>query len=190
MIVRMGDDIRACRDRAMILLAFAGALRRSELCELRREDVKFSNDGMRITVRRAKTDQEGTGSTVAVARGQRPETCPERNLRDWIDRAEIEFGPLFRKIGSTGQLEYEAMTPGAFAKILKARAAAAGVKGTDLEPISPHGLRAGLITEAYRNGAREADIQRHARHSDPRTTRGYVRAEEAMVSTPTKKTGL
>jgi integrase len=127
---------------------------------------------------------------VAIARGQRPETCPERNLRDWIDRAEIEFGPLFRKIGSTGQLEYEAMTPGAFAKILKARAAAAGVKGTDLEPISPHGLRAGLITEAYRNGAREADIQRHARHSDPRTTRGYVRAEEAMVSTPTKKTGL
>jgi integrase len=89
-----------------------------------------------------------------------------------------------------GTLEFEPFTAGGWWQILKDRAKAAGVIGTTCEPVSPHGLRRGGITEAYKNGASEAELQAWARHKDSRTTRRYVAVEAGMSNSPARKTGL
>src|ERR1700688_2293706 len=103
------DDIRAmvdaadtgligARDRALILLGFAGAFRRSELVALDFDDCAFGKDGLTITLRRSKTDQEGQGRKIGIPYGSNPETCPVRTVQAWIEFAAISAGPLFRSI--------------------------------------------------------------------------------------------
>src|SRR5579872_821476 len=101
------DDIRAmvdvadagligARDRALILLGFAGAFRRSELVALDFEDCVFSKDGLTVTLRRPKTDQQGAGRKVGIPYGSNPETCPVRTVQAWIEAAAISTGSVFR----------------------------------------------------------------------------------------------
>jgi integrase len=86
------------RDTALILLGFAGAFRRSELVGLDIEDCAFGKDGLTVTLRRSKTDQEGAGRKVGIPYGANPDTCPVRTLREWTEQAGIDGGPLFRSI--------------------------------------------------------------------------------------------
>ena len=86
------------RDRALLLVGFAGAFRRSELVSLNVRDLKFTNDGLTVTLRRSKTDQEGSGRKVGIPYGSSPETCPVRSLRAWLEASGIESGPVFRPI--------------------------------------------------------------------------------------------
>src|ERR1035441_5026316 len=110
------DDIRAmvavtdsgligARDRAMILLGFAGAFRRSELVGLDVEDCAFSKDGLTVTLRRSKVDQEGVGRKVGIPYGSNPETCPVRTMQAWIESAAISSGPVFRSINRHGHVK-------------------------------------------------------------------------------------
>src|SRR5713226_6552129 len=103
------DDIRAMvdvtdtgiiglRDRALILLGFAGAFRRSELVGLDVEDCAFGKDGLTITLRRSKTDQQGAGRKIGIPYGSNPETCPVRTIQSWIEQSGVTSGPLFRSI--------------------------------------------------------------------------------------------
>jgi len=107
------DDIRAMvgaidaavigsRDRAMILLGFAGAFRRSELIALDVDDCAFGTDGLTINLRRSKTDQQGAGRKIGIPYGSNPETCPVRTVQKWIELAGIVAGPLFRSISRHG----------------------------------------------------------------------------------------
>src|SRR5690349_18790453 len=110
------DDIRAmvdatdagligARDRALLLLGFAGAFRRSELVSLGIEDCAFGKDGLTVTLRRSKTDQQGIGREIGIPYGANPETCPVRTMQAWIEQAAITSGTLFRPINRHGQIK-------------------------------------------------------------------------------------
>jgi len=102
MFAGAGDDLRAARDRALLLVGFAGALRRSELVGLRFENVRFTDDGLVVTIPKSKTDQEGEGQTVGIPYGSHPESCPVRALAAWLERSGIPSGYLFPAIGRWG----------------------------------------------------------------------------------------
>src|ERR1039457_291283 len=93
------------RDRALILLGFAGAFRRSELVGLDVEDCAFSKDGLTVTLRRSKVDQEGVGRKIGIPYGSNPETCPVRTMQAWIEQAAITAGPVFRSINRHGHVK-------------------------------------------------------------------------------------
>lgn len=130
------------RDAAVILLGYASALRRSELTALTLLDVEEKIDGLLVTVRRSKTDQEDHGQTVAVARGKNPETEPVAALAVWRRLRGYEPGPLFTRLWRS-RISLEPLSGDAIARMLRARAHAAGL---DAERITAHSLRAGHAT--------------------------------------------
>src|SRR3984957_3850467 len=100
MVAMAPDRLSGLRDRALLLLGFAGAFRRSELVALDVTDIAEAKTGLLVTIRRSKTDQEGEGITIAIARGD--VACPAKALREWLDAAGIETGPIFRGIKKAG----------------------------------------------------------------------------------------
>jgi integrase len=183
-------DLAGVRDRAMLLLAFAGALRRSELVALDLEHVRWTADGLTILLERSKTDERGEGALLAITRGRAEETCPVAALRLWLEQARITAGPLFRKISRGGAVGANRLSADAVRQILLKRAGLAGIKGTLAEPVSPHGLRAGFVTTAYRNGVPDEEIMGHTRHRSLATMRGYVRRSKLSQVSPSSKVGL
>lgn len=179
------------RDRALLLLGLAAALRRSELVAVCREHLDFRGDGsLRLLVPRAKGDQEGEGEWIGLPRGRRQETCPVRALEAWLRAVDCGYGPVFRKVDRWGNLSEQALHPDAVRQILLRRAAQAGLRVASSERLSPHGLRAGFVTEAYQAGARDEHIMAHTRHRDLKTMRGYVRRARLIQDSPAKLLGL
>jgi integrase len=178
------DSARGRRDRALLLLGFAGALRRSELVALQVEDVVPTAGGLRLRVARAKTDQTGQGAEIGIPRGKHPETCPVRALAAWQAVAKRQAGPLFRRIRADGRIGAAALHPDTVRRILAERLRLAGLRNAGAERLSAHALRVGFITEAYARGVRDEDIMRHTRHRDPRTMRGYVRRAGLLDDSP------
>jgi integrase len=173
------------RDRALLLTCFAGGLRRSELVALDCEDVRFTADGLVLRIRQSKGDQEGEGADVGIARGTRPETCPVRAMEIWLRRAGIEYGAVFPRLTAAGTNEGRLTGNGVW-KILRRRAAQAGLVVDAGERLSPHGMRAGFITEAYLNGALDEQVMAHARQKDVTTTRRYRKRAKTIAASPTK----
>jgi integrase len=101
MVATAPDKLAGLRDRALLLLGFAGAFRRSELVALDVSDIEETEAGLRVTIRHSKTDQEGQGITIAIARGD--VACPIKALREWLSAGGIEAGPLFRPINKAGR---------------------------------------------------------------------------------------
>jgi integrase len=190
LIATCDAGLAGTRDRALLLLGFAGALRRAELAAVHREHLTFTSEGVRLLIPRSKGDQEGHGAELGIPRGRKPETCPVRALETWLERSECRFGPVFRKVTMWGTVEPNALHPDAVRQILKKRAEKAGVDALGLERLSPHGLRAGFITEAYKAGARDEEIMSHSRHKDLKTMRSYVRRAKLMDGSPAKLLGL
>lgn len=185
-----GSTLAGTRDRALVLIGFAGALRRSELVGLSVADVTWAPDGVVILIPRSKTDAQGEGARIAISRGNSPETCPVAALEAWLTGSGIIDGPIFRKVNRGGVVEAARLTPGAVRTILLKRASAAGVKGTWDEPVSPHGLRAGFVTTAYRNGVSDEEIMGHTRHRSVAVMRSYVRCSKTGTASPSSKVGL
>jgi integrase len=183
-------SLAGLRDRALLLLGFAGALRRAELVGIEREHIVFTEGGMRLSIPRAKGDQTGEGAVIGIARGQHRNTCPVRAVQAWLDQSDCRFGPVFRKVNMWGTVEHAALHPDAVRQILKRRAAACGLAAEAGAHLSPHGLRAGFVTEAYRAGARDEAIMEHTRHRDLKTMRGYVRRAMLVADSPVKLLGL
>lgn len=155
MVEALPDDLHGKRDRALLLLGFATALRRSEFVALDVADVRFVDEGLEVNVRKSKTDQEGQGRVVAVHRGARADTCPVRALRAWLDAAGITEGPLFRGFAGKGAATLTGrLGDRDVARVLKRAAERAGVVGD----FSGHSLRAGAATAAARAGTHRADI--------------------------------
>ena len=190
MVATCDRGLTGTRDRALLLLGYAGALRRSELVAIDREHLTFSAEGLRLLLPRSKGAQEGQGATLGIARGTRPETCPVRALEAWLQLSDCRFGPVFRKVDRWGTVETRALTPEAVGHILNKRAAAAGLGLGARERLSAHGLRAGFVTAAYQAGARDEEIMAHTRHRDLRTMRGYVRRAKLLTESPVKLLGL
>jgi integrase len=178
------------RDRAMLLVAFAGALRRSELVALDVEQLTWSDEGVKLLLAKSKTDKEGEGAEIMLLFGRHEATCPVAALRAWLEAAAITSGPVFRKVNKAGKVEGRRLSEDAVRQVLLRRAALAGIKGTLAEPVSPHGLRAGFVTTAYRNGVPDEEIMGHSRHRSLATMRTYVRRAKLSGRSPAGKLGL
>ena len=190
LLVVCGDDMAGVRDQALFLVCFAGALRRSELVGLDVEHITWTTEGLTLLITRSKTDKEGAGAEIGIPFGGTPETCPIKALRLWLDQAEIESGPIFRKVDRWGKVHGGRLDPDAVRQVLKKRAAEAGLSGTIWEPITPHGMRAGFVTTAYKNGVPDEEIMGHTRHRSLATMRGYVRRAKLDTASPAGKLGL
>jgi integrase len=185
-----GQSLPGLRDRALILLGFAGAFRRSELAGLDVEHVSWTQDGITILIERSKTDKAGEGAEIAIPRGQSEAACTVTALKAWLEAGKIARGPLFRKINKAGRVEARRLGSDALRSILLSRARQAGLKSRWQEPISPHSLRAGFVTAAYGNGVPDEEIMRHTRHKSLATMRSYVRRSKLSSSSPAGKIGL
>jgi len=119
-------NLKGIRDRAILLLGFAGAFRRSELVALNIADLEFCDRGLRVTIRKSKTDQEGLGATIAVALGS--VACPVDAVRVWIKAADTSGGPLFRPVTRTGKISPRRLSARAVAELVKAYARRAGLR--------------------------------------------------------------
>lgn len=186
-----GEDgppgLRALRNRALLLIGYAGALRRSELAVLQREDVKDRKEGLLITIPESKTDQKGEGQQIAI-RAVGGDYCPVAALAEWLGAAGIESGALFRGVRQDGRLRPNAITGQTVGNVVKDAAQAANLSEADR--ITGHSLRAGHITQASKNDVPDGLIQAHSRHKSDRAFREYVRPEKLMEDTPSAKLGL
>ena len=173
MVALAPEGLKGARDRALMLLGFAGAFRRSELVALDVADIAETETGLLVTIRRSKTDQDGEGVTIAIPRGD--VACPARALREWLDAAGIEAGPIFRPIKKAGTVSGERLTDRSVANIVKAYA---GRAGFDANLFSGHSLRSGFLTSAAAKGASIFKMMDVSRHKSVDTLRGYVRDAE------------
>jgi site-specific recombinase XerD len=164
------DTLAGKRDRALLALGFAGAFRRSELVALRVEDLAEVPDGLRVMIRRSKTDQEGAGSELAIPRGYK--LRPVEAVQSWLAAAEINNGPVFREVKKGGRVQNAALTDRSVAQIVKRYAELAGLDPTQF---AGHSLRAGFITSAAESGAALLRIADQSRHKSLDVLRGYVR---------------
>jgi integrase len=172
MIAATGAGIIGLRDRALVLLGFAGAFRRSELVSLDIADLDFSRDGLTVTLRRSKTDQDGQGRKVGVPYGSNPETCPVRTLQAWLELAGTASGPVFRSLNRHGQVQPGRLSPSDVARIVKKLARRAGL---DPAKYAGHSLRAGHATAAAISGASERSIMNQTGHRSVQMVRRYIR---------------
>jgi integrase len=172
MLEELPDSLIGVRDRAMLLIGFAAALRRSELVALQIQDVQFVTEGLVLVIRRSKTDQTGAGEKIAIGTGRSLDTCPVRSLRSWLSISGIEQGPVFRAITRHGRIRPDALTDQVVALQIKRYAQAAGL---DRSIFSGHSLRAGLATSAAIAGASERRIQDQTRHRSVTMVRRYIR---------------
>ena len=186
LVATCDDSPAGQRDRALLLIGFAGALRRSELVALQLDDVSHTATGLRIRIRRGKTDAAGEGAEIGLPRGLHVSTCPVRALGAWCRTLGQRSGAVFRKISAGGRIGRDALAPDAVRRILLRRAAQADLPVQGRERLTAHGLRAGFITEAYDKGVRDEDIMRHSRHRDLKTMRGYVRRAQVLQRKPSR----
>jgi len=163
------DTLLGQRDRALLLLGFAGAFRRSELVALKVADLAFEPDGVRVLIRHSKADQEGGGQEIAIPRGTKMR--PVAALRSWLDAASITAGPVFRSVNRHGKVG-EALTPQVVALVVKRHADAAGL---DPDAFAGHSLRSGFLTSAAEAGADVLRMMEVSRHRRVETVQGYVR---------------
>lgn len=177
----------AFRDSALLLVGFAGAFRRSELASLRIEDLEFVEDGVTVFLKRSKTDQEGRGSTRGVPYGSHPETCPVRNLKQWMRILGEDEGPLFRSVDRHGNISHEGLSDRSVCDVVKKRARAAGLDGTRY---SGHSLRAGLATAASAAGASQKSIMDQGDWKSVQTVMRYVREGTLFKNNAASGVGL
>jgi len=162
-----GTDLASVRDRALILVCFGAALRRSELVALDVADLERHRRGLLVRIGKSKTDQQGQGRSVAILDGKLKIPAA---VAAWLDASGITDGPVFRG-ADRGRLSPDRLTAGQFARILKSRCAAAGL---DPEAFSGHSPRRGFATTAGDDGADLRLTAKHMRHAKLETTLGYI----------------
>jgi site-specific recombinase XerD len=175
------------RDRALLLLGFAGAFRRSELVALDVDDLDFRSEGLLVNLRRSKTDQEGAGRWVAVAYGEHQATCAVRALQGWLAAGGITSGPVFRPVTRHGAAPARRLTSQSVALIVKRAARSVGL---DPDQFAGHSLRSGHVTTADANGASFTEIQGQTGHKRVETLLGYIRPTDLLQKTSSRKLGL
>jgi site-specific recombinase XerD len=161
------------RDRALLTLGWAAALRRSELVGLDVGDVTMAPKGLVVLIRGSKTDQERRGEEIPVFLSNLAENCPVRSLRAWLDASGIASGAIFRTLGRRGVLGLR-LAPAAVAERVQHWASVAGLDATTF---AGHSLRRGFITTAARKGKAMDSIQVVSRHRNLATLLGYIEHE-------------
>jgi integrase len=172
MVAALPEDLPGLCDKALLLIGFAGAFRRSELVGLQIRDIQTGDAGLIVTLRRSKTDQEGASFTKGIPVGSSDATCPKSALEAWLQLAAITTGPVFRPIDRWGHVGTHALSSLGVARAVKRALAAIDLDTTDY---SGHSLRAGLVTAAAMAGVSERVIMQQTGHKNTATLRRYIR---------------
>lgn len=168
---------KGIRDRALILLGFAAALRRVELVGLDVTDISFVNEGLVVNLRRSKTDQEGEGRNVAVPWG-RTAACPVKAVQHWLEHGQISSGAIFRSVSKGGLVSADRLTAQSVALVVKQYAQAAGLPASNF---SGHSLRSGLVTSAAQAGASMLKLKEQTGHRSDAMLYRYIRTGNQFV---------
>lgn len=180
------EGVSGFRDRALLLVGFASACRRSELVALDVEDLEWGPQGVVIMIRRSKTDQEGLGRKVAIPFGSRPETCPVKALREWLVSAKITEGAIFRSVDRSGNV-LGRLTAQSVALVIKRYAELVRL---DPSKYAGHSLRAGLATSAAAAGVDEHVIAKQTGHQSMLVLRRYIREGDLFRRNAAAEIGL
>ena len=160
------------RDRTIVLIGFSGGFRRNEIVSLNFDDVEFVNEGMKITLRRSKTDQYGEGFLKGIPYFDNPVYCPVISMQNWLKISEINSGPLFRRFSKGAKLTEMRLTDQTVALIIKKYLQLAGI---DSKNYSGHSLRSGFATSAADAGAEERSIMAMTGHKSTEMVRRYIK---------------
>lgn len=180
LIAACPKNLLGTRDKALFLVSFAGAFRRSESSGLNVEDLKYCREGLVCTLRRSKTDQEGAGRKVGIPFGKNKTTCPVCALKLWLKKGRIKSGPVFRAVNRHGQVSRRGLDRNSVADIIKQAARRAGMR---VENLSGHSLRAGHVSQAVRRGVPEYVIMKQTGHKSREVLGAYIRMGESSSRT-------
>jgi site-specific recombinase XerD len=166
------EEIKKIRDRSIILIGFSGGFRRNEIVSLNYDDLDFVPEGLKITIKRSKTDQFGEGSLKALPYFDNTQYCPVLSLKKWIETSNINSGPLFRRFSKGSKLTENRLTDQTVALLIKKYLNLAGI---DSRNYSGHSLRSGFATTAAESGADERNIMSMTGHKTPEMVRRYIK---------------
>ena len=166
------EEIKKIRDRTIILIGFSGGFRRNEIVSLNYNDLDFVMEGLKINIRRSKTDQFGEGAVKALPYFNNSQYCPVISLKKWIDISNINSGSLFRRFSKGLKLTENRLTDQTVALLIKEYLTLAGINSKNY---SGHSLRSGFATSAAESGAEERSIMAMTGHKSPEMVRRYIK---------------
>ena len=166
------ENIKKLRDRSIILIGFSGGFRRNEIVSLDYDDLDFVPEGLRINIKKSKTDQFGEGSIKALPYFDNSQYCPVLSLKKWIDLTKINSGSLFRRFSKGSRLTESRLTDQTVALLIKEYLQLAGI---DSKNYSGHSLRSGFATSAAEAGAEERSIMTMTGHKSTQMVRRYIK---------------
>jgi len=165
-------DIVKLRDRSIILMGFSGGFRRSEIVSLNYDDLDFVSEGLKINLKRSKTDQFGEGSVKGLPYFDNTKYCPVLSLKNWIQVSNINSGPLFRRFSKSSKLLENRLSDQTIALLIKKYLKLAGIENKNF---SGHSLRSGFATSAAESGAEERSIMAMTGHKSTEMVRRYIK---------------
>ena len=166
------EDKKKFRDRSIILMGFSGGFRRNEIVSLDHDDLDFVSEGLKINLKRSKTDQFGEGSVKGLPYFDNAQYCPVLSLKNWIQVSNISSGPLFRRFSKGSKLSENRLTDQTVALLIKKYLNLAGI---DNKNYSGHSLRSGFATSAAESGAEERSIMAMTGHKSTEMVRRYIK---------------
>jgi site-specific recombinase XerD len=166
------EEIKKFRDRSIILIGFSGGFRRNEIVSLDYDDLDFVPEGVKIKLRRSKTDQFGEGFTKALPYFDRTQYCPVVSLTKWLKKSKITSGSLFRRFSKGSKLSNNRLTDQTVALLIKDYLKLAGI---DSKNYSGHSLRSGFATSAAESGVEERNIMAMTGHKSTEMVRRYIK---------------
>ena len=178
------EKIKLLRDRTIILVGFSGGFRRNEIVGLNIEDLDFVTEGLKINIRKSKTDQYGEGSVKALPYFNNKQYCPVKSVQKFIKLSNIKSGPLFRRFTKGSNLSENRLTDQTVALLIKKYLKLAGI---DSKNYSGHSLRSGFATSAAESGAEERTIMAMTGHKSPEMVRRYIKEANLFKNNPLNK---
>jgi len=181
------DNIKIFRDRTIILIGFAGGFRRNEIVSLDYEDLDFVKEGLKISIKRSKTDQFGEGLVKGLPYFDNSEYCPVVSTKNWIEISKIKSGPLFRRLRKGSNLSEHRLTDQTVALLVKKYLNLAGIESKNY---SGHSLRSGFATSAAEAGAEERSIMAMTGHKSTEMVRRYIKEANLFKNNALNKINL
>jgi len=185
--VTMGNRLIDKRDKSLILVGFASGMRRSGLVSLNVDDINITDKGLRVTIKKSKTDQEGKGRQIGIAHGKNKSTDPVSAYKQWLERSGIEEGAVFRSVGKDGKVKTKRLKGYSVSRIVKKHAKRIGM---DPDSVSSHSLRSGLVTQSCMNELSIFSIMEQTGHKSQSVVREYYKPATIFQDNASSKLGL
>ena len=166
------DDIKKLRDKSIVLIGFGGGFRRSEIVAINFEDLEFVEEGLKITIKKSKTDQFGEGMIKGLPYFNNEIYCPVKNLKQWLEISRIKSGPIFRRFSKGLSLTNQRLSDQSVVLLMKEYLTLAGIENKNF---AGHSLRSGFATVAAESGADERSIMAMTGHKSTQMVRRYIR---------------